>query len=1122
MPYEFYIPVLQLNSLVRRTSSGAEQESYFDLNQPNSIFRPDFVLLKAILEWGGDENVLFSHLSAGTLNVFKEVNSEGQHCAEEGRVGFGKPGFFGKGAPSKGSKSQPSKKAVEKSDDAGASQDSGKKKRLVKAKNSKKRVASDSDEDFEQPTKSSYFESKPEPTNKKKKIAEDSDDAVEEIDPDSFFKTKPSGSKTQKGTRSQATPAKKSPAAATTKKKNEPEEKPKTQKAEPMVIDSEPEEIEEVLPANKAPTPPKKEASTAEKKSSAPRTLPWKKSGTSSVNKKDEAEKVEIKDSGSSSRKPAASPAAPKPKVNDSSAKTTPEKPATSPAAPEPKEKDSSAKTSPEKDAETDKKRKGGSGASQWFAKKARMDAGPKAPGSKEIPEGEENCLAGLTFVFTGELSSISREQAADLAKKYGGRVTSAPSSKTSYLVVGEDAGQSKLDKAKKLNLKTIDEDAFLDLIRTSKGKSEEDAQKGASKGKGKTPAKASTAKKTASASASPAAQPATKASTKATTTNTASAKSTASAAPTEQNLWTVKYAPKSYAEVIGNKAIVDKMAKWLQQWDKNLASGFKKGGKDDPSGWRCLLLSGPPGIGKTTAAHLVARLEGWEPVEFNASDTRSKNALDRLVRELTGSHTMTEYFTVDADDGKKGKNAKAPPKKRQVIIMDEVDGMSAGDRGGMAQLILLIKKTKVPIICICNDRQSTKVRSLANHCMDLRFRRPTEQQVENRIRAICQIEGLSLKPNVVGQLVQSTQADVRQILNMLSTYRLSQDSLSYDQSKQLAKASEKNVTLGPWDITGKLLGGSSFRNASTAEKIEYYFQDYQLIPLMIQENYAKMNPILAQELTKDQRSCALETLNLVSQAAESLSDSDLIEKALRGGNEWGLMPAHAVMSTVRPAFFMHGSGGGYGGPGGGGYAFPSWLGQNSKQNKSYRQLREVQIRMRLRISGDKGEVRQSYIPALAPILTEPLVKDGKDGVPDVIARMDDYYLGRDDWESVLDLSVGSYEKDKIMSKIPSAVKSNFTSSYNKRTHPTPFMSAQAASSKPVKLSAEAAPDLEDVVEADDMGDVDADEEHKSDEEDVATDRLIKQKKTASSGSGGAKASGSRKASSSSSKGRRK
>lgn len=73
--------------------------------------------------------------------------------------------------------------------------------------------------------------------------------------------------------------------------------------------------------------------------------------------------------------------------------------------------------------------------------------SGPKAPGSKPIPEGEEDCLDGLTFVITGVLESMEREQASDLIKKYGGRVTVSVSKKTNYLVVGEDAGQSKLSK---------------------------------------------------------------------------------------------------------------------------------------------------------------------------------------------------------------------------------------------------------------------------------------------------------------------------------------------------------------------------------------------------------------------------------------------------------------------------------------------------------------------------------------------------------------------------------------------------------------------------------------------------------------------------------------------------
>lgn len=74
--------------------------------------------------------------------------------------------------------------------------------------------------------------------------------------------------------------------------------------------------------------------------------------------------------------------------------------------------------------------------------------------------------------------------------------------------------------------------------------------------------------------------------------------------------------------------------------------------------------------------------------------------------------------------------NYFSPKHQKTVLIMDEVDGMSAGDRGGVADLIASIKISKIPIICICNDRYSQKLKSLVNHCLLLNYRKPTKQQV--------------------------------------------------------------------------------------------------------------------------------------------------------------------------------------------------------------------------------------------------------------------------------------------------------------------------------------------------------------------------------------------------------
>jgi len=72
--------------------------------------------------------------------------------------------------------------------------------------------------------------------------------------------------------------------------------------------------------------------------------------------------------------------------------------------------------------------------------------------------------LAGKMFVLTGTLASLERDEAKEIIESQGGKVTSAVSSKTDYLVIGESPG-SKLDKARKLNIATLNEQEFLKLV---------------------------------------------------------------------------------------------------------------------------------------------------------------------------------------------------------------------------------------------------------------------------------------------------------------------------------------------------------------------------------------------------------------------------------------------------------------------------------------------------------------------------------------------------------------------------------------------------------------------------------------------------------------------------------
>ena len=96
-----------------------------------------------------------------------------------------------------------------------------------------------------------------------------------------------------------------------------------------------------------------------------------------------------------------------------------------------------------------------------WLNERWLIDAGIVFAGA---PRAVSDEFAGKTFVFTGTLTRFSREEAEGEVKKRGGKAASTGSKQTSYVVAGEKAG-SKLDKAQKLGVTVIDEDAFLKMI---------------------------------------------------------------------------------------------------------------------------------------------------------------------------------------------------------------------------------------------------------------------------------------------------------------------------------------------------------------------------------------------------------------------------------------------------------------------------------------------------------------------------------------------------------------------------------------------------------------------------------------------------------------------------------
>lgn len=497
-------------------------------------------------------------------------------------------------------------------------------------------------------------------------------------------------------------------------------------------------------------------------------------------------------------------------------------------------------------------------------------------------------------------------------------------------------------------------------------------------------------------------------------------------------------------------------------------------------------MVSGVPGIGKTTAVRVVGEEMGFEILEFNASDTRSRKKLESHMVDTIDNHSMTEYFV------------KQKQVKKTLVVMDEVDGMSSGDRGGMTQLIKLIKISKVPIICICNDRSSQKVRSLANYCLDLRFRRPTAQQTVARLNAIAQREGLNLDHQALSQLANGVHGDVRQMLHLLQFWSNDNNNngrLTYDDVKSQMNNAKKDVTMGPWDVMPRFFSPGLKCN----DALDYFFVDHQLMPLFLHENYLHL---------QTGRHLAEEKLSLMSKACDSVADGDLIDHEIRSKQYYPLLTSYGLLSTMRPAMYIQEAK--MGRPSGG-YQFPSWLGKFSKRRKNERLFSELANHMHHHaiggISGGSNGIALDYLPILKDEMFTPMEKYNEKGIGSVVNFMKEYGLSREDWNSISELGIYTCkENPKLLKehpelnrqvKVATKVKSTFTRQCNQEL--ANYAKANAGSSgkgtKAPKLNVNQEGDPVDSNNQQSQNDSEEDNDGDNEQDSLKNDGLIKIKK---------------------------
>jgi len=171
----------------------------------------------------------------------------------------------------------------------------------------------------------------------------------------------------------------------------------------------------------------------------------------------------------------------------------------------------------------------------------------------------------------------------------------------------------------------------------------------------------------------------------------------------------------------------------------------------------RGIYVYGEAGVGKTHLIKQVLKEMNYDMVYYDASDVRNKSIIDGLANNNMADTNVMSMFHKKI--------------KRIAIVMDDVDGMNNGDKGGINNLIKLIrpKKTKKqkkeeytvnPIICIGNAHVDKKIKELKNVCVCVKVNKPTISQVVNIINTTKQIN-----PE---QLANYVNGDLRKLENMM------------------------------------------------------------------------------------------------------------------------------------------------------------------------------------------------------------------------------------------------------------------------------------------------------------------------------------------------------------------
>ena len=188
----------------------------------------------------------------------------------------------------------------------------------------------------------------------------------------------------------------------------------------------------------------------------------------------------------------------------------------------------------------------------------------------------------------------------------------------------------------------------------------------------------------------------------------------------------------------------------------------------------RGIYIYGNPGSGKTYFINKLMKDINYDTIIYDASDIRNKSIIEGITK-----YNMSDRNIINLFHGKKQPIS---------IIMDEIDGMNNGDKGGINSLIKLIrpKKTKKqkleditynPIVCIGNYHIDKKIKELMKVCYVVELKTPTDNQIKKVINNLMP----NICNNIIDNVINYIQGDLRKINALYNIYKSNNNFISHE-----------------------------------------------------------------------------------------------------------------------------------------------------------------------------------------------------------------------------------------------------------------------------------------------------------------------------------------------------